>query len=296
MPDIGNPNQTSNPFRGISKYNGPERGRAVNPNTIRRQEENVGEVLNDIAGARQEQKFVDKDTHNRLDKDSFLKLLSAQLANQDPLKPVDQKKFAADMAQFAQLEQLANINTKMDKQTKGASNQVKYMGASFIGKAIHTAGTSIPYDGESLSTNLPFHLDKPAKQVVIRIFDKSNNLIAQLERESMGAGSNSVTWNGKQMDNTRAVKGDYRFDVQAWDEKYQAFKGKTRAEGIVTGVAFENGETVLEVDGSKKVMLRDVDSFFQPKQKHAAAKTPQNMKGLKSAANAAYNNLNEQNH
>lgn len=295
MPEIGNPNEVSNNFRGISKYNGPDRGRAVNPNSLR-SDKNVGEVLNDIAGARKEQKFVDKDKHNRLDKDAFLKLLSSQLANQDPFKPVDQKKFAADMAQFAQLEQLANMNSKMDKTTSGAESQAKFMGASFIGKSIHTSGTSVPYNGEDMRVNLPFYLDRPAKNVVIRIFDKSNNIVAQLDKESMGSGSNSVSWDGVQMDGTRAVKGDYRFDVQAWDEKYQAFKGKTKAEGVVTGVTFENGETMLEVDHDKKVALRDVDSFFQPKQKHAAAKNPQMMKGLKSQANAAYNKNTETSH
>ena len=113
MPGIGNPNQPQNNFAKISKYNGPARGEAVNPNS--RRNSNIGEVLNDIAGAKQEQKFVDKDQHNRLDKNAFLKLLSTQLANQDPLKPMDQKKFAADMAQLAQLEQMTNMNTKMDK-------------------------------------------------------------------------------------------------------------------------------------------------------------------------------------
>jgi hypothetical protein len=57
MPEIGNPNEVRNNFRNISKYNGPSRGQAVNPNTIRNNDRNVGEVLNDIAGARQEQKI-----------------------------------------------------------------------------------------------------------------------------------------------------------------------------------------------------------------------------------------------
>jgi flagellar basal-body rod modification protein FlgD len=296
MPEIGNPNATKNSFRNISRYNGPSRNEPNNPNSFKKNDQNVGDVLNELSGSRREEKFVDKDKHNRMGKDAFLKLLSTQLANQDPFKPVDQKEFAADMAQFAQLEQLTNMNTKMDKSSGNNTEQLKYMGASFIGKAIHTSGTGIPYDGEKNAVNLPFHLPRPAKNVLIRIFDKSNNLIAQIERETMGSGANSVTWNGGQMDGIRAVKGDYHFDVQAFDEKYQPFKGETRAEGIVTGVSFENGETMLTVGGNKKVALRDVDSFFKPKQKHAAAKSPQMAKGLKSKANAAYNNISEQNH
>lgn len=294
MPEIGNPNRPQNPFKGISKYNGPTRGQAVNPNKVRK--ESVGDTLNELAGAAKEQEFVDKDAHNRMDKDAFLKLLSAQLANQDPLKPMDQKKFAADMAQFAQLEQLTNMNSKLDKSTANNGEQLKYMGASFVGKMVNTAGTSVPYDGEKVSVDIPFFLSKPAKNVIVKIYDKSNNLIAQIEKESMGKGSNSVTWDGKQLDGIRATKGDYHFGVQAYDDKYQAFNGETRATGMVTGVSFENGQTILTVDGNRKVALRDVDSFMAPKQKHAAANINQKNNELRNHANAAYNKNSEQMH
>ncbi len=300
MPGIGKPN-SPNSFQGISKYDGPDRDPASNQ---RVKDRNLGDQLNEMVGAKKDKQFVDRNKHNKLDKDAFLKLLSSQLQNQDPFKPVDQKKFAADMAQFAQLEQLTNMNSKLEKSTAGADNQAKYMGASFIGKAIHTQGTTLNYDGESTNVDVPFYLNKPAKKVMVRIFDKSNNMVAQIEKDSMGMGSNSITWNGNQFDNTTAVKGDYHFDVQAWDDQYQTFKGETKAEGVVTGVNFENGETMLTVDGKKKVALKDVESFFLPKNRNnnvdakqnaVGAKNHQLEKSLMKKADAAYNNFNETN-
>ncbi len=295
MPGIGRPNSPSN-FNGISKYNGPDRDSNLQDSIKKR---TIGDKLNDMVGAKKDKQFVDRETHNKLDKNAFLKLLSTQLQNQDPMNPVDQKKFAADMAQFAQLEQLTNMNSKLEKSTSGAENEAKYMGASFIGKAIHTQGTSLSYDGESTQVNVPFYLNKPAKKVLVRIFDSANNMVAQMEKESMGQGANSITWNGNQFDNTLAVKGDYTFDVQAWDDEYQTFAGETKAEGIVTGVNFENGQTILTVDNTKKVALKDVESFFLPKkankQNPVGAKNPQIEKSLKNKANAAYNNFNETN-
>ena len=92
-------------------------------------------------------KYVDAKTHNKMGKDEFLKLLTVQLNNQDPLKPVDQKKFAADLAQFSQLEQMANMNTKLESIQANKNAESKFYGASFLGKIVRTKGTTIEHDG-----------------------------------------------------------------------------------------------------------------------------------------------------
>jgi flagellar basal-body rod modification protein FlgD len=52
--------------------------------------------------------------NSTLDKNDFLKLLSAQLQYQDPLEPVKDSDFAAQLAQFSSLEQMQNLNTTME--------------------------------------------------------------------------------------------------------------------------------------------------------------------------------------
>lgn len=55
---------------------------------------------------------------NDLDKDAFLRLLTTQLANQDPLNPMEDKEFIAQLAQFSSLEQMQSLNkTFTDKAT-----------------------------------------------------------------------------------------------------------------------------------------------------------------------------------
>lgn len=67
-------------------------------------------------------KTEDKKT-NDLDKDAFLRLLTTQLANQDPLNPIEDREFIAQLAQFSSLEQMQNLNkTFVDK-----SNETKEM-------------------------------------------------------------------------------------------------------------------------------------------------------------------------
>jgi len=55
-----------------------------------------------------------KSTNSELDKDAFLKILITQLRYQDPLSPMDDKEFVAQMAQFSTLEQVTNMSKSLD--------------------------------------------------------------------------------------------------------------------------------------------------------------------------------------
>lgn len=255
-----------------------------------RQSESAGEQLNKLAGIKEGMKFVDKNKHNKLDKNAFLKLLTHQLSNQDPLDPMDQKKFAADLAQFSQLEQLANINSKLEGANDGKMDQLKFHGASFLGKEVVTQGTSLFLDEDGQNIDIPFSLPHDAKEVMLRVFDNKNNMIAEIKKQNLSQGSHSLHWDGLSLDNTPAIKGEYRVDVTAWDQQMIKFNGQTSAKGLVTGVDFKNNQTVLILDdGKKSVFLRDVESFKLSKHNEEKAQTVTPKTGAK-----AYENVKEQ--
>jgi flagellar basal-body rod modification protein FlgD len=276
MPSMGRPSPTgSNPFAGI----------AMNESTSGRQR-NLGDQLNRLAGREVESRFVDASKHNQLDKDSFLKLLSHQLQNQDPMKPVDQKKFAADLAQFSQLEQLANLNSKMENMGNNQPAEVKFHGASFLGKEVLTTGTTLEYAGDRSWVTLPFSLEENAKEVSVRLFDSNNQMVAEIKKENLAQGNHQLTWDGEMNDGSPAVKDNYRMEVIGTNLDGETFRAQTQSSGKVTGVSFESGETVLSLADGRKVFLRDVSSFKLPEPINAME---QKMPGLQEAAAKAYN-------
>ena len=252
----------------------------------------LGDQLNKLSGVKPEQRFVDRKSHDQLGQDGFLKLLAAQLKNQDPMKPMDQKDFSSNLAQFSQLEQLTAMNKKLEGLTSNTSNEKRFQGASFLGKKIVTTGTTIDYGGDGKNVDLPFYLEKPAKNLIVHIYDNKNQMIGKIDQADVGKGQQSINWDGLGLDGQIAPKETYHFDVVAFDEKNEKFFGSTRAEGIVTGVHFENGETIFDVAGGKKVFLKDVESFSLPTNEVDSKKMPALQKQAASAYNQIENQIN----
>lgn len=69
---------------------------------------------------------------NNLDKDAFLKLLVTQLQNQDPLSPMEDREFIAQMAQFSSLEQMQNLNDTMKSSNKAIADHITLMNNNMV--------------------------------------------------------------------------------------------------------------------------------------------------------------------
>ncbi|SDY71974.1 flagellar basal-body rod modification protein FlgD [Evansella caseinilytica] len=71
-----------------------------------------------------------------LDKDAFLKILITQLQYQDPLNPMEDKEFIAQMAQFSSLEQVTNLNSTMQKFIEQQTEYQLISNSELLGKQV----------------------------------------------------------------------------------------------------------------------------------------------------------------
>nr|WP_093212298.1 flagellar hook assembly protein FlgD [Sediminibacillus albus] len=75
-------------------------------------------------------------TNSNLGKDEFLKILMAQLQNQDPLNPMEDKEFITQMASFSSLEQMTNMSSSMDKMVQAQNISPVLQHSNLIGKEV----------------------------------------------------------------------------------------------------------------------------------------------------------------
>jgi len=90
-------------------------------------------------------KEMDKTVSSGMGKDDFLKLLVTQLSHQDPLEPMKDKEFIAQMAQFSSLEQMTNLSTEFKTLS---SNINKNNALSLLGKTVNITNASHSVQGK----------------------------------------------------------------------------------------------------------------------------------------------------
>jgi len=196
-----------------------------------------------------------------LGKDSFLKLLITQMQYQDPLSPMDNTEFVAQMAQFSSLEQMQNLNAKLDTSMLLAQALNNSATAGLIGRHVRAAGDGVQL-GATGEVELGYFLPKEAATVSITIYDDTGNAVRTLVPSGTSAGSHRVAWNGADLEGERLPAGRYTFDVSAKDEEGLDVGGATVVAGLVEGVSYHDGGSYLLVDG-REVSLSDVLEVFE---------------------------------
>jgi len=197
-----------------------------------------------------------------LGQNEFLKLLVTQMRYQDPLSPMDNAEFTAQLAQFSSLEQLFKVNDNLS--SLGASQGPGEMAsvAGFIGREVLARGDGAVL-GEDGGATAQFYLDGPAEVVNVLIQGPDGTTIRSVAAGALPGGSQGLVWDGTDADGNRMPAGTYRFAVVAQDAAGASVAVRTQLQGLVSGTTYENGAAYLVVDG-QRVALADVVAVKAP--------------------------------
>jgi flagellar basal-body rod modification protein FlgD len=213
-------------------------------------------ITSDIAKVASTTNSTSSTTTKTLGKDDFMKLLLAQLKNQDPLKPMDGTDFAVQLAQFSSLEQLSNLNTEIKTQginqmTLGYAQSVNMIGKEVIAQN----GNTVKVDGATADLN--YQLADDAQTVNISIYNQDGKIVKTIEESGKKAGLNKTTWNCGDM-----ASGEYTFQVSGSDSTGNSITANPLVSGKVTAAHFKNNAITLTVNG-QELALNNIVSVKQ---------------------------------
>jgi len=176
-----------------------------------------------------------------INQQEFLNLLVHQLQNQDPLNPMENQEFAVQLAQFSQLEQLININGKLDSGGVGGGDSVASM-ASFLGTEVALKDATFTVaDGHN--PNIMFDMPAGAQSARVDIINEAGTVVASKNIEDLTVGKKIVDFNGVSI-----PEGTHDFRVVAVNATGQFDELEGKVTGTVEGFVLEP-ESALLVNG-----------------------------------------------
>jgi len=201
-----------------------------------------------------------------LNQADFLKLLTTQLKNQDPTKPMDNTQFVAQMAQFSSVQGIDTLNkTVKGFQSTLQSNQVM-QAASLVGKAAMVKGdTAHMYqttasDGTKQPSGILGAVDVPtgATKMKVKIADASGKVVKTVDVPvNSGNGRASFNWDGKLPDGSAAPAGNYTVSANATvSGKGQA--AQTYVGAMIQSVGVTSNGPQINLDGLGSAKLSDI--------------------------------------
>ena len=175
-------------------------------------------------------------------KDAFLKMLIAQLKNQDPMNPMQGDQMASQLAQFSSLEQLQQINTNLAAQQAasgtllGAVQSTSAIGA--IGHVVTAIGDQITVGGADTATAVEATLATKAAKATLHIYDGNGTEVASAELGESKSGMQTFNL-GKLTE--KLTPGTYTYKIDAVDGDGKAVSVQTyttaRIDGVTTGTS-----------------------------------------------------------
>ncbi len=186
-----------------------------------------------------------------LGKNDFLKLMIAQMKNQNPLNPMDSKDFTSQLAQFSSLEQLQNMNASLTKSinanfqlTQAVNNT---MTATLIGKEVKLNGDEIQYNGQK-SFSFGYNLQGDAKNVTVNIYNENGGLVKTFENVPNNKGEHKLSWDFTDNNGEKIPNGNYTVKVDAKAPNGSDIKADTYLTGIIDAIKFTDKGTKLLIN------------------------------------------------
>jgi flagellar basal-body rod modification protein FlgD len=126
--------------------------------------------------------------------DRFLKLLVAQMQNQDPLNPMDNAEVTSQMAQINTVTGIDNLNTTVQGLSSQFIQLQAVQGASLVGRDVIVAGNKLSVDATAAVGQGGFELANAADAVKVDILSPSGAVVQTLNLGAEGAGVHSFDW------------------------------------------------------------------------------------------------------
>lgn len=228
--------------------------------------------------------------NNTLGQDAFLKMFMAQMTNQDPLNPMDNTAFTAQLAQFSSLEQLTQINKSLSGLSSLPDTLAQSQAINYLGKNVSVSGNTLLATDDQVSS--ASYTLAGAASVKAIVTNSDGQAVYTKDLGQQTSGQHDFQWTGYTDAGQMAPNGSYTLNLVATDSQGNAVKisdqtTTARVDGYQKG---SDGKGYLMV-GSYTVPLANVVSVKQPATTSSSSSSSSSNSSISDSALAYLKNL-----
>lgn len=179
-----------------------------------------------------------------LGQDDFLRMLIAQLENQDPLNPQEATEFSSQLAQFSSLEQEIAMRTSLDRISATLSNGDKGTAIELIGREVIAQTPQFELKGEP--TTLRFDLAGATDTTILEIRDSGGTVVHTSNLGANPSGVGEFRWDGLGSTGIPLPNGVYSFEVLGSSD-LMPVSATALTQGRITGADVSGGDPALRI-------------------------------------------------
>ena len=174
--------------------------------------------------------------------DRFLKLLVAQLSNQDPMNPMDNAQMTSQMAQISTVTGVQQVNKTIEGLSAQLASMQMLQSSSLVGRGVLVDSTRLPVSGGKAAGAID--LVAAADRVKIEILSAGGQVIDTIDLGALAAGRQPFEWDAK----GRMTEGSVSYRVSA-SQADKAVVATQMARATVNGISSDSGVMNVQLQG-----------------------------------------------
>ncbi len=174
--------------------------------------------------------------------EDFIKLLTVQLQNQDPTKPLETDQLTQQISSLSQVEQQININKNLQSLMGAYAQSQTNSAVSYIGKMVEIPGNQASLVGGQAV--VVYNQDTESNDTKVTISNEKGDVVYTGSGTTL-AGRNQLIWDGTTDAGEQAPDGTYTVSIKATALDGTTIKSTTSTAGLVTSLQTQDGATNL---------------------------------------------------
>ena len=180
-----------------------------------------------------------KNKNDKLGQEEFLQLMTAQLKFQDPLKPMENGDFIAQMAQFGTVSGIGDLNTAFANMSAAFQSNQALQASTMVGRSVLLESDTAGFNKEGILSGA-IELDQSATQVVLTVKDQAGQIVNRQDLGFQSAGLVDFNWDGTLENGTKLTDGVYTVSAEV-HRGNDVTGGKTLTSSLVESVTLGKG-------------------------------------------------------